>query len=200
MELSDLQWKTKFTSVILLHDLIIPNSYSVKLQFNSNTDIVEDQNRAFDRIKYFFRSMLHNGLIMNYKNKNATVLSTYSDKIIMIPEEPFDQIMVALIHSKLHNIVEGKIEITEVKLDSWQGDNVTYSSEMYGITKLFLEGDFGDIQWWQHAKPIAFTPQDKSYKIPTWKDIDLEFDKKPKPSNNKKRQPFRPTIIDGGKK
>ena len=201
MQLSDLQWNTEFTSTILLHKTLLPNTYKVSLTFNSNTDNIKNQNRAFDRIKYFFQVMMHNGLIMNYKNEHAEALAEYSDKIIMIPEEPFDQIMVAIVHAKLVNIVEGNIQITEVKLDSWQGDNVIYTSEIFGITKLFLEGDFDEVQWWQHTKPITFTPTDKEYKVPTWKDIDLEFDKPTKPKQNKKvKKAFNPTIIDGGKK
>jgi hypothetical protein len=147
--------------------------------------------------------MMHNGMIMNYKNINAETLAQFADKIIMIPEEPFDQIMVSIIHSKLINIVEGNIQITEVKLDSWQGDDVVYTSETFGMTKLFLEGDFGEVQWWQHAKPITFNPQDQEFKMPDWKQINLEFDKKKdKPQNkkSKKDMKFKPTIIDGGKK
>jgi hypothetical protein len=201
MQLSDLKWSTKFTSTILLHETLLPNTYKISLTFNSNTDNIKIQNRAFDRIKYLFQNMLHNGLIMNYKNKHANSLSQFSDKIIMIPEEPFDQVMVALIHSKLVNIVEGNIQITEVQLDSWHGDNVTYTSEIFGLTKLFLEGDFGEVQWWQNAKPITFTPQDPKFKILEWKQINLGFDKIEKPKqNNKTKKPFNPTIIDGGKK
>ena len=136
---------------------------------------------------------------MNYKNVNADTLSQYADKIIMIPEEPFDQIMVAIIHSKLINVVEGNIQITEVRLDSWQGDNVIYTSEAFGITKLFTEGDFGEVQWWQHAKPITFNPSDQDYIIPEWKDYNLEFDKKKEKPQNKGKKKFNPTIIDGGK-
>jgi hypothetical protein len=117
----------------------------------------------------------------------------------MIPEEPFDQIMVAIIHSKLINVVEGNIQITEVRLDSWQGDNVIYTSETFGITKLFTEGDFGEVQWWQHAKPITFNPSDEEYVIPEWKDFNLEFDKKKDTPQNKGKKKFNPTIIDGGK-
>tara|TARA_Y100001972_G_C7594401_1_gene297932 strand:- start:98 stop:703 length:606 start_codon:yes stop_codon:yes gene_type:complete len=200
MQLTDLEWNTSFTSTILLHDSIVPNPYNITIKFNSNTDNINNQNRAFDRIKYFFHNMLNNGLIMNYKNVNADTLSQYADKIIMIPEEPFDQIMVAIIHSKLINIVEGNIQITEVRLDSWQGDNVIYTSEAFGITKLFTEGDFGDVQWWQHTKPITFNPSDPEYVIAEWKDFNLEFDKnKEKPQNKKKKKKFNPTIIDGGK-
>ena len=198
MQLTDLEWNTEFTSTILLHDSIVPNSYSITIKFNSNTDNINNQNRAFDRMKYFFQSLMNNGLIMNYKNVNADTLSQYADKIIMIPEEPFDQIMVAIIHAKLINIVEANIQITEVKLDSWQGDNVVYTSEAFGITKLFTEGDFGDVQWWQHTKPITFNPSDPDYKIPEWKDFNLEFDKKKEKPQNKKKK-FNPTIIDGGK-
>jgi hypothetical protein len=200
MKLTDLEWSTEFTSTILLHESVVPNTYTVRIKFNSNTDNITNQNRAFDRIKYFFQSMMHNGMIMNYKNINAETLAQFADKIIMIPEEPFDQIMVAIIHSKLINIVEGNIQITEVKLDSWQGDDVVYTSETFGITKLFLEGDFGEVQWWQHSKPITFNPQDTEFKMPTWKQINLEFDKKPEKPQNKKSKKFNPTIIDGGKK
>ena len=200
MQLTDLEWSTEFTSTILLHDAVVPNTYTVKIKFNSNTDNIVNQNRAFDRIKYFFQTMMHNGMIMNYKNINAETLAQFADKIIMIPEEPFDQIMVAIIHSKLVNIVEGNIQITEVKLDSWQGDDVVYTSETFGITKLFIEGDFGEVQWWQHAKPLTFNPSDPEYKVPTWKQINLEFDKKPEKPQNKKSKKFNQTIIDGGKK
>jgi len=200
MQLTDLEWSTEFTSTILLHESVVPNTYTVRIKFNSNTDNINNQNRAFDRIKYFFQSMMHNGMIMNYKNINADTLAQFADKIIMIPEEPFDQIMVAIIHSKLINIVEGNIQITEVKLESWQGDDVAYTSESYGITKLFIEGDFGEVQWWQHAKPVTFNPSDPDYKIPEWKDFNLEFDKKKEKPQNKKSKKFNPTIIDGGKK
>ena len=200
MQLTDLEWSTEFTSTILLHESVVPNTYTVRIKFNSNTDNINNQNRAFDRIKYFFQSMMHNGMIMNYKNINADTLAQFADKIIMIPEEPFDQIMVAIIHSKLINIVEGNIQITEVKLDSWQGDDVVYTSETFGITKLFIEGDFGEVQWWQHAKPVTFNPSDPDYKIPEWKDFNLEFDKKKEKPQNKKSKKFNPTIIDGGKK
>jgi len=200
MQLTDLEWSTDFTSTILLHESVVPNTYTVRIKFNSNTDNINNQNRAFDRIKYFFQSMMHNGMIMNYKNINAETLSQFADKIIMIPEEPFDQIMVAIIHSKLVNIVEGNIQITEVKLDSYQGDDVAYTSEIFGMTKLFIEGDFGEVQWWQHAKPVTFNPQDPEFKMPTWKQINLEFDKKTEKPQNKKSKKFNPTIIDGGKK
>lgn len=200
MQLTDLEWSTEFTSTILLHESIVPNTYTVRIKFNSNTDNINNQNRAFDRIKYFFQSMMHNGAIMNYKNINAETLAQFADKIIMIPEEPFDQIMVAIIHSKLINIVEGNIQITEVRLESYQGDDVVYTSETFGITKMFIEGDFGEVQWWQHAKPITFNPQDPDFKIPTWAQINLEFDKKTEKPQNKKSKKFNPTIIDGGKK
>tara|TARA_A100001015_G_scaffold260808_1_gene305855 strand:+ start:2712 stop:3311 length:600 start_codon:yes stop_codon:yes gene_type:complete len=199
MQLTDLEWSTNFTSTILLHDSVVPNTYQIKIKFNSSTDNINNQNRAFDRIKYFFQSMMHNGMIMNYKNINAETLAQFADKIIMIPEEPFDQIMVAIVHSKLINIVEGNIQITEVKLNSWQGDDVVYTSETFGITKLFLEGDFGEVQWWQHAKPITFNPSDENYKIASWKDFNLQFDKKQEKPQNKNKK-FNPTIIDGGKK
>jgi len=200
MQLPNLEWSTEFTSTILLHESVVPNTYTVRIKFNSNTDNINNQNRAFDRIKYFFQSMMHNGMIMNYKNINAETVSQFADKIIMIPEEPFDQIMVAIIHSKLTNIVEGNIQITQVKLDSYQGDDVVYTSETFGMTKLFIEGDFGEVQWWQHAKPITYNPQDPDFKMPTWKDINLEFDKKSEKPQNKKSKKFNPTIIDGGKK
>ena len=200
MQLTDLEWSTEFTSTILLHESIVPNTYTVRIKFNSNTDNINNQNRAFDRIKYFFQSMMHNGAIMNYKNINAETLAQFADKIIMIPEEPFDQIMVAIIHSKLINIVEGNIQITEVRLESYQGDDVVYTSETFGITKMFIEGDFGEVQWWQHAKPITFNPQDPDFKIPTWAQINLEFDKKTEKPQNKKSKKFNPTITDGGKK
>ena len=87
MQLSDLQWNTEFTSTILLHETLLPNTYKVSLTFNSNTDNIKNQNRAFDRIKYFFQVMMHNGLIMNYKNEHAEALAEYSDKIIMIGQK-----------------------------------------------------------------------------------------------------------------
>ena len=57
----------------------------------------------------------------------------------------------------------------------------------------------GEVQWWQHAKPITFNPSDPDYRIPEWKDINLEFDKKKEKPQNKGKRKFNPTIIDGGK-
>ena len=41
MQLTDLEWNTDFTSTILLHDSIVPNSYNITIKFNSNTDNLE---------------------------------------------------------------------------------------------------------------------------------------------------------------
>ena len=90
MQLTDLEWNTQFTSTILLHDSIVPNSYGITIKFNSNTDNITNQNRAFDRIKYFFQSMLNNGLIMNYKNNSnfwwfSTVVVDFKIKFTPVP-------------------------------------------------------------------------------------------------------------------
>ena len=45
MQLTDLEWNTTYTSTILLHDSIVPNTYKVNIKFNSNTDIYRENVR-----------------------------------------------------------------------------------------------------------------------------------------------------------
>ena len=125
--MSIVYWKTEFLSIIVSEDDIVPNSYEVGLYLETNTTDIREQNVAFERIKFFLNSQCQNGTFVSMSNKFSKVfLENSNPRIILLPVEPFDQLLATLLYEKISAIVEGRFDVETLQLSSHQGDNVRY--------------------------------------------------------------------------
>ena len=121
----------------------IMNIYNLTLAMEVETESITEQNIAMDRIIYFLEDSLANSVFVQTSDKKAIEKYTQADiKVCTVPEEPYDQIITMLLILKLNNITEGRLNITDIFLESELSDSVRFKQVIeqseYVLTTEFL--------------------------------------------------------------
>jgi hypothetical protein len=116
-----------FTAGIWYNNALRMNNYTVRIWMTTNSDNVQDQNTAFERIKYFVYTQIDNTIFINQTELDQCNLLTRAGlDITTMPGEPVDQLIGIMLYYKLNAITEDRMIIVETELSSSQGENVTY--------------------------------------------------------------------------
>jgi len=162
------------------------NNYSADLSLITSCNDPREQNVAYERMKYFVYSILNSGIIVSHDCKNINAWRDTGTRLIVLPEQPVDQIVGMMLFTKLNAIMEGRMSVTEVAVCSQQGDEMIYlHSENETLGPLSGDG------WWNDPKPItAMRSRSESKKVLSldrameWKDLGLDWeDDKEDPSS-----------------
>ena len=139
-----------FTAGIYYNDRVTMNNYSARLWMTTNTANQDDQNTAFERIKYFVYAQLDSTVFINQtQSDHCAKLTQAGFDITTMPGDPVDQLVGIMLYYKLNAITEDRMIIVETELSSSQGENITYlHSDM--------ENSIGYVQppWWTTADPV----------------------------------------------
>lgn len=134
-----------FQTGVYYEDTFLINTYDIDLTMLVETDSIREQNVAMDRIKYFLHECLENSIFIDMSEKK--VIDKYlaaNLKVCTLPEEPYDQIITLVLLTKLNAILEGRLLITDIVLNSQLSDGVKfiYDYESVNIANPFKNG------WW----------------------------------------------------
>lgn len=142
-----LYYQTKFVAGLYHEGSVHMNTYDVKIGFITTTDNATDQNVAMDRIKYFVHEVLQSGILINAKDHDvAKKLQSAGFRVLILPEEPYDQITGIMLFSKLNAISEGNLCITDIDISSYYGDSIHYLHDEEDSV-----GPFAENGWWNAA-------------------------------------------------
>lgn len=173
-----LQYDLDFTAGVYIYGELHFNSYSVVLQLLTQTPNSQNSNIALERVKAFVYHELANTVFLGPTDYDkADMLSVLGINITTLPEEPVDQIVGLMLYTKLNAVMEDRMVITGLDIQSTMGDCVWY---------LHSEGDavgpFAKDGWWsksgrQHNDLDADTINDNVVKVPSagWTDWDLDW-------------------------
>lgn len=138
----------------------------------------EEQNIAYERMKFFFDHVLDNSILIN---EYSPLLETYQKigaKLVIFPDEPVDQLVGMMLYLKLNAIMENRVVVTDVEIWSKIGDAVSYlHSAGESVNPLSHDG------WWVDRRPLYAPTQEKAVKDKIvnldrpneWKDYDLDW-------------------------
>jgi len=154
------------------------NNYTLTVWMTTACQDAQDQNTAFERIKYFVYSELDSTIFINSEHDSqCQALSAAGLNVTTMPGEPVDQLVGLMLYYKLNAIVEGRMIIEETELGSVMGENITYLHAGHEQTDIPQQPD-----WWQAADPIHCDPElmdtDKVLNLPKatlWRDLDLAW-------------------------
>jgi hypothetical protein len=161
-------------------DNILNNYYSISLGMLTNTESNKEQNIAVGRINSYFQDIIQSGVFIEEKEKEQIhQLHNAGIKTIILPEQPFDQIIATMLFCKLNAICEDRLLVTDITVTSSAGDGVRY---IFDAEDAF--GEFSNDGWWNDPNPswcehTKDNPSGKVIKMDrklTWKDIDLEWE------------------------
>lgn len=164
----------------------IMNIYNLTLLMEVDTMSIVEQNIAMDRIIYFLEDSLANSVFVQNTEKKVIEKYTQADiKVCTVPEEPYDQIITILLLLKLNAITEGRLNITDIYLESELSDSVRFSYDY----ETAVHNPFGNKGWWlESTTSIADVEKPaKKEKIVRlikcdWANVGLEWEKKAKAS------------------
>ena len=134
-------------------------------------------NVAVDRIKAFVYGELANTVFFGPADSEVIeMFSMLGINVTTLPEEPIDQIIGIMLYCKLNAIMEGRMLLTELDIQSHLGDSVWYlHNEDDAI------GPFSQDGWWHEANckhhNITEPPDDNVVKVVSsgWSEYNLDW-------------------------
>ena len=169
-----------FSAVVVEGARIFPNSYKLKINMVTATENSIHQNVAIQRILIFIREIFNGSVLCHSKNPNASKLTKIvkDSRVILLPEEPHDQIIAMILFHKLHAIVEGNFEIDSLVIGSNISPDLTYTIDEFADFE--YDNTKVEIPWWGRSD-TSTTDIPKYLKYATtWADINLEWNREEK--------------------
>jgi hypothetical protein len=118
-------------------------NYHVALHLITVSDNEDDTTVAVDRIREFVDQMSCTVFVNREDADTCEALDNLGISITTLPEDPVDQVIGIMLHSKLNAVVEGRMLITMTEITTDSGTPVTFVHE-HGDEM----GPFADPGWW----------------------------------------------------
>lgn len=171
--------KKTFTwyAAIVYGDRFLINHYTAEISMTTVTADNDEQNIAYERVKTFMGDIVDGSLLISQNNPNLELYQKIGTKVLILPEEPVDQIVGMMLYLKLNAVMENRMVVTDIELWSLAGDSMSYlHSAGESVGPLEQEG------WWLDARPTctnsAKNPRSKIVnlsRIPEWADHGLDW-------------------------
>jgi hypothetical protein len=177
-----LKYDLHFNAGVYYRGNTILNNYSLRLWMITNTELAEDQNTAFERIKYFVYNHVDNTMFIDRGEQEQCAKFLQAGlSITTMPGDPVDQLIGIMLYHKLNAIMEQRMNIVETELSSSQGQAMTYLHSE-GENTLGVEAP----AWWLSTdlahSDFALPESEKVVSMQTttaWRDLDLAWSELP---------------------
>lgn len=173
-----LQYEIDFLAGIYHENMLELNHYTASLNLVTRTQDHASTNVAMDRVKAFVFGELANTIFINQVHQEqAELMQMLGCNITTLPEDPVDQIVGMMLYYKFNAIMQGRMIVSSLDIQSVLGDQVWYQHDEED-----LAGPFASDGWWNEANikhnNIVLTEQDSNVvKVVTngWNEYNLEW-------------------------
>lgn len=206
-----------------MDDTLLPNDYTLTINFDTRGDNPHEQWVAFERMKAFVSEILDTCIFAHIDNPLIPKLhASIKTNIITLFEEPIDMVIGLALMSKLVSITENRIEIFSVEVSSRLGDDVVNyvdGDDMMAASDMLnskIKQLTGNQPWWFRTDAgctdIVLATKKKvmvKHDQVAWEALQLGWDQTeevidpaqaPVLKSHKGVLGWKPKIIDGGKK
>jgi len=217
-----LNWRSDFLAICSYGDKICPNHFDVELHMVTNTENPRYQNVAFERMKVIVNELFAHGIFVGHENEHMVALSEiYPEKIVLLPEESYDQVIAIALFCKINAVMEKNITCTSIRISSHLGDHVWYQYDSgdpmgpFAMTTKSRSKKKTKTPWWHRSDLMTFDA-DGDITVTDWAELDMGWDEPAeeemviefhpeKPAElidmkKTKRTGFRAEVVDGGSK
>lgn len=169
-----------FAAGMVYQKKFLINLYSIELKMVTATSDPNEQNIAYERIRYWIDSVLNDGVLIADDSELISAYRETGQRLITLPTEPVDQVIGFLLFSKFNAITESRLIITDIEISSIHGDSMVYvHNENESINGFDYTG------WWDDSKPCWANNSKKKRgnnkvitldRMPEWKELDLDWE------------------------
>jgi predicted Fe-Mo cluster-binding NifX family protein len=171
----DMHWRAG----IWFENTLQINSYNMELAITTNTANADDHVTSLSRLNHFiYNEMANTVYIQQDDTAQIQALTTAGIKVTTLPEQPIDQIIGIALYSKLNAILQERMFVNGVTIQSDLGDNVRYlHNDRESLGPLNQPG------WWQDPSPMHSDFKSSASKkhvvrlnrTLSWQDLELEW-------------------------
>lgn len=173
-----ISYNTQFIAAVWWNNSLVMSTYDVVFNLLTAGINPANTNISLDRLKYIVEEYLNDQVFVNHTEKEQIKrLQSAGINVIIMPEEPVDQIIGMMLYSKISAVMEGHILVRSIMLSSTTGDNVIYEHNSSESLDPFTQPG-----WWNAATPVCEDEQNTSkgkiVEIVTgnhWRELDLDW-------------------------
>ena len=163
------------------------NSYNMELAITTNTSNADDHVVSLNRLNHFVYNEMANTVYIHQEDvAQIQALTAAGIKVTTLPEQPIDQIIGIALYCKLNAILQERMFVNGVTIQSDLGDNVRYlHSDLESAGPLEQPG------WWQDSNPahnnFKQTVNSKKHVVklnrtPSWRELELDWSDAQRPT------------------
>lgn len=173
-----LQYDLDFIAAIYYEGQLKFNNYSVSLNLLTQSRDGASNNIAMERLRAFVYSELENAVFVGPREREkADLFAMTGMNVVTLPEEPVDQIIGLMLFCKLNAVMENRMIVTALDIQSSLGDSVWYQHDEDDAIGPFVQDG-----WW-HQPTCQHNDIESEYNTknvvkvspPGWHDYDLEW-------------------------
>ena len=180
-------YTTQFIAAVWWNGKLIMSNYDVTFKLITAGMDPANTNTALDRLKYMIEEYLIDAVFVNHTDiDQIKKLKAAGIKVIVMPEEPVDQIIGMMLYSKISAVMEGHMLVRGVMISSTAGDSVVYEHD-----NTESAAPFDQPGWWNstdpHCEMQTKRNPEKVFVITAsnqWRDLGLEWVDNNKPSED----------------
>ena len=196
-----LGYTIQFTAGIWWDEQIIMNNYTLTVKLITVTKNRVDHQVCLERLRYIVDAVLADAVFISEdQEEQIGLLDAAHVRMVVLPEDPIDQIIGMMLYSKLNAVFEGNMLVRSILLSSTASDNVIIEHN----DDEMLPAPFNEIGWWSDPNPvfddvIELTLEDEPESVfvisaaDPWAEISdkLAWDKQVTETNDNVVLPFR---------
>ena len=171
-------YNTQFIAAVWWNGRLIMSNYDVTFKLITAGIDPANTNTALDRLKYMVEEYLIG--VVFVKDTDADQIKKLKSagiKVVIMPEEPVDQIIGMMLYSKISAVMEGHMLVRSVMLSSTAGDSVVYEHDNTESV-----APFDQPGWWNSTDPHCEVQTKRNPEkvfvitaINQWRDLGLEW-------------------------
>jgi hypothetical protein len=117
----------KIHAIILVENMMLPNSYDISYTLSMHTKKVHEQNIVIERLRFFSDSMISNTIMLEHGTK---FMDTVENKYAVFDSAPYDNTLSNILYLKASSILEGRATVESMSLSSRLGQEIDYFADV----------------------------------------------------------------------
>lgn len=168
-----------FYTGLIYQGKFMVNHWNVTLELVTVSDNSDQHNIAYERMKYWMHHVLDDSILIAQDDPALATVADMDARVIVLPDEPVDQIVGIMLYLKLNAIMENRMIVAATEIWSTQGDQTSYvhvGGENVGP-------NLGQDGWWVDPRPVFCVGRNRATgkvvnldRGAEWKDVGLAWE------------------------
>lgn len=173
-----LQYDLDFMAGIYYENQLQLNHYNVGIQLLTQVSNSVEINIAMERVKAFVYAELCDTVFFGPQDiEKADMFQMMGVNVTTLPDQPVDQIIGIMLYCKLNAIMQDRMIITKLDIQSYLGDSVWYSHDEEDSIGLFFQDGWWHKESCQHSSTDIISTTEKVVKVVNqgWHEYGLDW-------------------------